>query len=618
VIAALAALVASLRRPAHWPIFVVLAGLMLWARFGAPALNQASFDSLAEFASPYSEPLPAGPAGQPLAEQVVIVVIDGLRLDASRQMPALNRLRAQGADRVLSAGQPALSMPGWTAIGTGAWPEQSGITSNFTAKTVVLDTLFTAAQREGLTTALVGGQAWHQLYGRAVDIRQAFAQSDLYPGTEQAAVLSGDRAVTALALDALRAEPNLVIIHLLGPDTVAHYRGAVGAAYAESVANADEQLAAILAALDLQRAALLVTADHGHLDQGGHGGREPVVLRVPLVAAGRGIRPGQYPDAEQIDIAPTVAVLLGSAIPAHNQGSILLDQIDAPEAVQATRAVDLARQLAARHAALLRAIGDPREPELETLNRAGAALAAGRLAEARALAAQSNALVRGQWRAAQAERLNRERLARLPLALLLFAPVALYAWWWRRAGWPWRAPLAAALLYFVIWNAAYFLVQGYRHTISMINSEASGQQLLVAALGDALLALAAASALLGVLRRNGTAGGIARDAANTLFLVAAGLEVQILSYYVVWDVVLRWHIGDLDWAFKYYMDVVQTAVFWPVTALPVAVLAPMAALLAAATARWAARLPLGRPRLAGPSAAAVAAPAAGAEAEPPG
>jgi hypothetical protein len=138
---------------------------------------------------------------------------------------------------VLSAGQPSLSMPGWTAIGTGAWPEQSGITSNFTIRTVALDTLFTAAQREGLTTALVGGQAWHQLYGRAVDIRQAFAQSDLYPSTEQAAVLSGDRRDRPGARRAAgRAQSGH---HPSARPTPWPTISAVGAAYAESVANAD-------------------------------------------------------------------------------------------------------------------------------------------------------------------------------------------------------------------------------------------------------------------------------------------------------------------------------------------------------------------------------------------
>jgi hypothetical protein len=107
-----------------------------------------------------------------------------------------------------------------------------------------------------------------------------------------------------------------------------------------------------------------VTADHGHLDQGGHGGRELVVARAP---GGRGPRhpAGPVPDAG--DDAPT-AVLLGSAIPAHNQVDSV-DQIDAPEAVQATRAVDLAWQRL-RHAALLHDWRSARA-RAETLNRAG-------------------------------------------------------------------------------------------------------------------------------------------------------------------------------------------------------------------------------------------------------
>ena len=143
----------------------------------------------------------------------------------------------------------------------------------------------------------------------------------------------------------LKTKPNLVIIHLLAPDLAAHHWGGASEQYLEVVRNADSQLARILAALDLNTAALLVTADHGHLDQGGHGGGEPVVLHVPFVSVGKGIRAGTYPIASLADIAPTVAVLLGTSIPAHNQGDILLDQLDATDAVKATRALDLAQQL---------------------------------------------------------------------------------------------------------------------------------------------------------------------------------------------------------------------------------------------------------------------------------
>ena len=173
-------------------------GLLVWAGFVAPVLVRESFYSLVYFDSPYQAALPARRAGEAIAEQVVIVVLDGLRVDASQRMPTLNQMRALGADRVALVGQPSLSKPGWTIIGTGAWPEQSSITSNFTEKDIALDTLFLAAKRKGLTTALVGMGWWHQLYPRGVDYDQTFSPPTL-PDTDidQASLFKGDQAVTS-------------------------------------------------------------------------------------------------------------------------------------------------------------------------------------------------------------------------------------------------------------------------------------------------------------------------------------------------------------------------------------------------------------------------------------
>jgi hypothetical protein len=586
----MSSVIAFFRKPRNWPILIIPLGLLFWARIAAPALGQESYNSLVYFDGPYQASLPAGEAGEAIAEQVVIVVLDGLRVDASQQMPTLNQMRAWGADRVVLVGQPSLSKPGWTVIGTGAWPEQSGITSNFTQKAIALDTIFLAAKRKGLTTALVGVDIWHQLYPSGADYDQTFSEAFLYPTSDQAALLKGDRAVTSLVLDVLKTKPNLVVVHLFAPDHAAHSWGGVSEQYMEVVQNADHQLARILAALDLNEATLLVTADHGHLDRGGHGGQEPIVLRVPLVSVGKGIRPGMYPDAYLADIAPTVAVLLGTSIPAHNQGEALLDQLDASEAFKALRAIDLAQQLAAHYEAIPWAIGETPVIDRNTINGAQDALQAGRNAEALALAQLSNEAVRAQWTSARNRHLNHDRLSRLPLALLLLFPMALYLVWWKRARWNCLAPAIGAAAYNLVWSAAYFFVHGYLYSLSMMNTEASGQQLLTRTVTDAIFALMAAMVVVGIFRRNTGAGEIARDAVNTLFIVAAALAVQILIFYVAWDVVFTTHLPDLNWAFKSLLDMLQTTAFWPMTALPLAVVLPLFALLVARVVNLAVRL----------------------------
>lgn len=576
----LASIVAFFRRPQNLPVIVIPLLLLTWGRFIAPELGAASFENVALFNSPYRETLPLSempiPVEPPTAEHVVIVVIDGLRLDVSRQLPAINGLRAQGADRAIQVGQPSFSLPGWTVIGTGAWQEQSGFTTNYTTESIPLDTLFTEAKRAGLTMAIVGSTGWGQLYASGVDtLRLKEENADEY--VNLTGDLQFDQEMADSALDVLQDQPNLMLIHLLSTDSAGHGWGGTSPEYLQAAQNADSLIARILEAINLSDTAVFVTADHGHIDRGGHGGWEPVVLEIPLVSAGVGIRAGEYPQAQQSAIAPTVAALLGLAIPAHNQGVILFDQLDLPAAVAATRAVDLAAQITRRYDSMLQTIGDARrvDPQLlESVSRSAAGDTDAAIASVQALVDSANA----QWNAARNDRMNRERLSRIPAALVVLVIIAAYLWWWRRERWNWRAPLIGAIVYFVVWNAIYFVIHGYTYSISMFNKEDEVVAFITGRVIEAVIALTLAIIVVAILRRRAAPGEIARDAVHTMLLVVIVLGVQIVAFYVWWDFLPTWYLPDLYWGFKFYLDLFQTTVFWPLLFLPLAALLPLIAI----------------------------------------
>jgi hypothetical protein len=108
---------------------------------------------------------------------------------------------------------------------------------------------------------------------------------------------------------------------------------------------ADHALGRALARVDLSQDAIIVTADHGHTNRGGHGGVEPEVMYVPLIAAGAGIKPGASAnDARLIDIAPTVAALLGIPAPGHGLGRTLDELLDTDaQSINARRLADQQR-----------------------------------------------------------------------------------------------------------------------------------------------------------------------------------------------------------------------------------------------------------------------------------
>ncbi len=58
-----------------------------------------------------------------LTGRVVLIIIDGFRLDASRTMSTLNQLRASGVDAEASSHYPSMSRPNYVSIVAGVSPQ---------------------------------------------------------------------------------------------------------------------------------------------------------------------------------------------------------------------------------------------------------------------------------------------------------------------------------------------------------------------------------------------------------------------------------------------------------------------------------------------------------------
>ena len=268
-------------------------------------------------------------AGAP-SSGVVLVVIDGLRDDVSQKMPYLNELRKTAAYGAMRSGQPSFSKPSYTVISSGAWQEVTGIVLNSSAGPTAVDTVFRSAKRSGLRVAMDAHEWWEEVNGAS-----AFDQVLKY-GDDLSHDAAVDTVVRDRALQLLKSPqpPNLAVIHFTWVDTQGHAHGAASKEYLDAALAADAYLKDIVAAIDLSRQTLIVTADHGHLSHNngggsGHGGWEPELTTVPFVMLGAGVKPGQASGLRQVDIAPTISALLGIAVPADAQGRILWDSLSA-------------------------------------------------------------------------------------------------------------------------------------------------------------------------------------------------------------------------------------------------------------------------------------------------
>ncbi len=291
--------------------------------------------------------------GARLARRVAVVVLDGLRFDASRELPTLRELRARGADLRARAPFPSLSGPSYVTLLTGLSPRYSGVRTNDRLAELAQDSLVARVRDAGLRVGYVATS------------RTPFAS--LVPSIDHRASDPG-----ALSDD-------LVVVVTMAIDRAGHRHGGASEDYRAVVRAQDAVLAATVASLDLTRDAIVVVSDHGHTDRGGHGGTSGEELEVPLVLAGAGIRRGAVVErADLTRVSATVAVLLG--VPAPSGSGPALREALALDAGRAGAVAAADAERTARVAALA-AEADRREEDVlaraRRLRRPLAALAIG-------------------------------------------------------------------------------------------------------------------------------------------------------------------------------------------------------------------------------------------------
>ncbi len=490
----------------NWKVILGIVICLLVA-VGSFLLATGMMASIYAYRSPLHEnpPQPGQAVGEPLSSRVVFILIDALRLDTAydaQVMPTLNELRQQAAWAEMHSREPSYSATGYSVIFTGAWPELSdGPVFNLETEDIpawTQDNLFSAAHRGGLQTA-VSGYEWFEKLIPSDAVTAGF----FTPGEDQIA----DREVVNAALPWLQSgEYELVLIHLDQVDYAGHHEGgAQDPNWDAAATRVDDLLREITATLDLSRDTLFICSDHGQVDAGGHGGNEQVVLREPFVLLGAGIRPGAYQPVQMVDIAPTLAAILGLNLPASTQGQVQTEmlaltepQVEAVAAAQAAQQTKLATAYGAALGVKVEAIDSGLvKPTQQAMD------------------------------AARQEQVNAERLPRFILAsVLAVLPLGVLIWK-RSRSLAWI--LAGALLYHLVFNLVYAFLNGKGYTFSFVIGPT---ELVIDGLVTALLAFASGW-LLSVLgarihKRSG------REAAEFSFGLAL-VTLYTLALPVLWS-----------------------------------------------------------------------------------
>ena len=256
----------------------------------------------------------------------------------------------------------------------------------------------------------------------------------------------------------------LVLIHIDQVDYAGHHEGGPrDGHWDEAAKRADDLLVEITSRLDLSKDTLLVISDHGQIDRGGHGGQDPITLLEPFVLAGAGVKPGEAADLQQVDVAPTIAALLGLNIPASTQGKVLTDVLSlAPGRIEQIQAAEQTQQeLLWEH--YRQALGD---------SAAGGTALSQEASRVEEMASLRDA------------RLSMQRWPRVVLAVVVFLAVLVLLLKMRGKALIWM--LAGGGAYLLIFNLKYALLDGRTYSLSSV---AGASDLLMAGFVNAAIGL---------------------------------------------------------------------------------------------------------------------------------
>uniref|UniRef100_A0A182T086 GPI ethanolamine phosphate transferase 2 C-terminal domain-containing protein n=1 Tax=Anopheles maculatus TaxID=74869 RepID=A0A182T086_9DIPT len=288
--------------------------------------TKASFDELPQSVGNASF---NGTDYKPRISRAILMVIDALRMDFVLQednFQFLNQLLGDGKACLyrLQVHPPTVTMPRIKAMTSGAIPSFLDVILNLGSPEMKLDTFLYQMKQRQQKTVFYGDNTWTNMFPdvfhRRGENTDSLYVNDFY---------KGDRNITKLLnLELQMYDWKLMILHYLGLDHIGHVEGPFSDKVPGKLREMDSVIKTIHQTMDkwkqkyYTKPLLIITGDHGMRDSGGHGGSTHPETLVPLV-----IVSDQCAKSEetflQIDLAPTMSILMGVAIPYASIGSMI-------------------------------------------------------------------------------------------------------------------------------------------------------------------------------------------------------------------------------------------------------------------------------------------------------
>lgn len=242
-----------------------------------------------------------------MSPKICLVGIDGLRLDIARssgRMPTLEAVIAEGVFNELQMDVPTLSGPGWSTLLTGRPHADHQVKDNHFVGHALLhcpDLLSQAYFADQSTTTLAAA-GWPPLVDPSGTGPVIWERREQQRSGQHRVIARDGETYGYKLVDAEIAEhavagisgygPDASFVYFCDADDEGHIYGPHAPEYAAAMGRVDNHLARIQSAIRHRVEVLgedwmlVLTTDHGHRDEGGHGG-DSQVERTSFVAATR-------------------------------------------------------------------------------------------------------------------------------------------------------------------------------------------------------------------------------------------------------------------------------------------------------------------------------------------
>lgn len=258
-----------------------------------------------------------------MKSKILLIGIDGLNLHTALEVsPTLVKAKAEGFFTTITIDPPTWSGPSWSTILTGTTIEHHGVTDNsFNGhKLLRSPDLLSRAFYQDQSTTTFAAAGWPPLvdpagHGPIIHERREQAKAlrhrVLVRDGETYGYTVADAEIAAASLYAVKNHgPDVSFVYFCGADEAGHARGAVGDEYKGAIARIDTYVQTLLAAVQARACAeepwlVVITTDHGHIDEGGHGGDTPQERASFVIAQGFGRpNPSWTTDFQAHDLTP--------------------------------------------------------------------------------------------------------------------------------------------------------------------------------------------------------------------------------------------------------------------------------------------------------------------------